>query len=152
MRAAIQAHFVLRGLRIDAHRAKLVLIRIIADLTEIVCSAGPELSAVALSWIVSQEHSVVLATTDLVDGHTLQILHHLSWLNDSVPVGIAQAKLALIGVPTTVDPIANIRDKNRVSTSCIQILDTLAPKRFLRYHFRTINIFKSPLGIWFYSQ
>ena len=89
MRAAILAHFVLGGLWIDAHRAELVLIRIIADLTEVVCSTGPELPAVALSWVVSQEHSVILATTDLVDGHTMQVLHHLSWLNDSVSVCIA---------------------------------------------------------------
>ena len=148
MRAAILAHFVLGGLRIDAHRAELVLIRIIADLTEVVCSTGPELPAVALSWIVSQEHSVILATTDLVDGHTMQILHHLSWLNDSVSVGITQAKLALISIPTTVDPIAHIRDENRVPTACIQIFDTLSPERLLRYRFRTINILESPLGIW----
>ena len=148
MRAAILAHFVLGGLRIDAHRAELVLIRIIADLTEIVCSTSPELTAVALSWIVSQEHSVILATTDLVDGHTMQVLHHLSWLNDSVSVGITQAKLALISIPTTVDPIAHIRDENRVPTACIQIFDTLSPKRLLRYRFRTINILESPLGIW----
>ena len=148
MRAAILAHFVLGRLRIDAYWAELVLIRIIADLTEIVCSTGPELTAVALSWVVSQEHSVVLATTDLVDGHTMQVLHHLSWLNDSVSVGIAQAKLALISISTTVDPIAHIRDENRVSTACIQIFNTLSPERLLRYRFRTINILESPLGIW----
>ena len=148
MRAAILAHFVLGRLRIDAYWAELVLIRIIADLTEIVCSTGPELTAVALSWVVSQEHSVVLATTDLVDGHTMQVLHHLSWLNDSVSVGITQAKLALISIPTTVDPIAHIRDENRVPTACIQIFDTFSPERLLRYRFRTINILESPLGIW----
>ena len=91
VRAAILTHLVLGGPRVDPHWAKLILIGVIADLAKIVRSTGPELTSIALSWVVGEEHGVVLATTDLMNGHAFQIRHNLSWLNDSIPIGIAKA-------------------------------------------------------------
>ena len=75
MRTAILAQFVLGHTWVNSYRAELVLIRIVADLAEIICPAGPQLTAPIFIIIVDKEHRVVFATGHLFNDHVLESLH-----------------------------------------------------------------------------
>lgn len=75
VRTAILAQFVLGHTWVNSYRAELVLIRIVADLAEIICPAGPQLTAPIFIIIVDKEHRVVFATGHLFNDHVLESLH-----------------------------------------------------------------------------
>ena len=85
---------------VDSHWHKCVHIRIVANLSESIGSTGPKLTSVRLSRVIHEEECVVLAAGDLVDRHLHEAALDLSWLNNSVSVGISQAQLALIRITT----------------------------------------------------
>ena len=100
-------------------------------MAEVVGSAGPQLSSVALTFVVHEEERVVLAAGHLPDVDVLEGVCNLGWLNDTVAVGIAESKLALIRVAAAKDFIL-IGHEDRVAAAGLQILDTLAIEGFLR--------------------
>ena len=101
--AATLAHFVLGEARVDPDRAKLVLVRIVAQLTVVVCSAGPQLAPIRLPGVVREQQRVVLTAADLMDRHALECCHHRGRLNDPVAVSVTQAQLSLVSVTAAVD-------------------------------------------------
>ena len=58
--------------RVDSHWREHILIRIVADLTEVVSSERPQLAPGALVWVLEQDQRVVLAASHLQDLHALQ--------------------------------------------------------------------------------
>ena len=55
VRPRVVAAFLLGGSRVDPHRPEHVLVRIVADLAEVVGSAGPELPPSTFARVVNEE-------------------------------------------------------------------------------------------------
>jgi len=94
---------------------------------------------------------MVLAAGDLVDRHALEGCHHLSWLSDSIPIGVAQAKLTLISI-TAPEDFVLICDKDRVSATSFQVFHALVVEGLLGDGFGSKYVFQTALFIWSHAK
>jgi len=140
------AQLILSDARVDSDRAELILIRIVADLAEVVGTAGPKLTATIFTLVVDEEHRVVLAAGDLADVHVLEGVLDQGWFDHSVPVRVTKAQLALVCVTAAIDFVL-IGDEDRVATPSLQVLDACTSECLLRDCLRSKHIFESSLLI-----
>ena len=130
---------VFRHAWIDSDRSKHILIRIVADLAEIVSSTSPKLASVRLKLIVHQEERVVLATSHFLNHHIVQRVLNLSWLDNSVSICIPKTQLALIRISTAENFVTH-GHKDRVPAASLNVLDRFASKGLHTEQLRLVHV------------
>ena len=135
--------FVFCSSWVDPNGWELVLWRIVADLAEIVGSKSPKFTSVAFAWVVQEHECVVLATSHSVDWHALQAwVLDLKRLNYAISIWVTKTELALVSISTSINFIVS-RDKDRVSTSSLDIFDQLSTESLLWNHMWLKQVLKT---------
>ena len=115
-------------------------------MAEVVRTAAPKLTPIIFNRVIHKEERVILATGDRVELHSFQRVFNFSWLDDSVTVLIAKAKLTLISVSAAIGAI-RLRHEYRVSTARTQILHGITSKRSRRDAHRRMLTFERGLTV-----